>query len=861
MYLKGSDLLRADPTAHGLRAYDATLEVADEQPHSFYTTTTSVPWVERPVTIGTCQNGYGPDNFTLSYQTWDPASVEADHTFPLLYAAKPKNGQQVLLTVKDTVAPIGRVLFRGVVTDVNTESTSGGTRYNVTARSIVSLLNDTNVTFQANVRDDPISPNPRFNAVTGNLVAPRFYTVYELVQAVMAFKDAWNSEEFFDFNDIDWGGLDADPRCGRFVPSNVSFQDRPKGAAILELLQMAGNYSFLYIPARDGRGRLRVVEFNLACNRVGDEWDVLWAPVGTTTPQYASQYSLEKDSTEWSTQDTVNICRLTSSPVRFFSGYWMVPEVYIDSDDDASSRNVKPFGTDTVDKMYRRAKSPDGANYRFTFPAPTFRDQRPVKVYPVGLPLFPDWNIHEDWFPALFEVQDVLVPSGTKINGNTPTPQSYRGTVEWLPYTIGDQCARGTAHLGHQDNLKVYQAWYAHEDCPACQGTGWVESVYNNADNEPVFVWEAVSPSGRRFISPYDSPQPGERIVYTVTNYRFNPKDFGAPDPSGGLAPWGGGGGSYPLPWKNTCPFCRGVGLKPEYKIRNIESELFAGRSNLTPASGALDAPAGVMEYRTDPDATVTGPETWEDAQNRVALRQTAWVVTETPLLETTLPSHSFADYSFPQLKKLTPEQRKNKFDNPLKFTTLRKNFIPRCGIAPTDPRSLIVPASWTCEVPFTTITPASQRYQIDAQLGRVIFDEPQFIPCRKQFSDYVRMENDKVVVNEDGMLRTRTPGRGTVTADRYWRPTGFWRPMRAWMTFFYTRPNYYNWLFKDGADANIPYTQFEALSPEGTNEKYRARASIHDGRLAIEVRKLTPGMDEAGGQQYPTGTAPFRRR
>lgn len=866
MAIVKSDILRATLQAHGIKPYNLKLEVASEPSANYAQSFPNLNWIERPAKVDSLIVSYGssPDQ-VLTFTTWDPQSVDAEHMIsPVTTLKVPQNGDFVLLTVTDsTTDNNGRVLFRGQVRSVNEQVTDAGIVYHVEALSEVTRLNDSNCTFEANPYNDPINPTPHFDN-ENNVYVNRLKTVVEIAQDIMNFSDTWQTNEFFQYTDIDWNGLDTDPRLGMYIPPGISI-DGKKGDALETLLSTAGNFTFLYVPQRTGRGVLRVVELNLQCNACGDIWNINWAPTTAAAQiliaNYAFNHVVVEDATEWNTRDTANVIRISSKPIRFYSGNWFIPEI-LDGD---NLINCGAIDQDTIQAQQKRAVGLDFANYRFTAPTDLTNDVRQKKWYPVGLPLFPDWDIHSDYLPAWLEIQDAQIPAGTTVNnGNNQqmTDALYRGLVEFKTYTIGDEVARGGGvHLKYINNLRVYQAFHVEKACPACTPSNWppnapgpglVDRVYSGANNEPVLLWEAVSPTGRRTVQPTDTLNAGERLIFTVTNYIMNPANFGdGSPPPAGLVPWTGlnNPSDYPLPWQHLCPYCRGTGWKPEYKLRMIEGVLYEGRNN------QVHNLNGVTEVPIDADFTQTQPESWDQTQSRYSMHQGPFVQIETSYLRPYMPQFQYRNKKFSDIAALSNDQQTNLFANPLSFVALTKRLPLMMGVAPTSPAAQIVPSTddWKCRVPFTTIVMGATDARMDMEIGRVLFDEPQFVACVKAFSDYVQIKVGQFLIT-NGQLTPTTLGRGQITASRSFAPTGFWRHARAWMTFYYTRPLYYNYLFTDAKGNQIDTTTFTAEDPEGNETTYLARAAIHNGRLVIEVKKQWPGATEAGGTAFQTG-------
>lgn len=889
MPLVQPNILRAITDAHGILPYDIIVEfISDQTPGTYATLFNTTPkWKQRPLKAEQVRILYGAGDQGFSFTTWDPDSVEADH-IPGAIASLvvPKNGEWVCVSIRDetTTKLQGqyRVIFRGMIRSVHDKITDAGKKYWCEALSDVTRLNSTNVTFQANFLNDPVNPSPRFDNSGGLLTVARLKTVYEIAQDIMNFSSAFGTPEYFQFTDIDWGGLDTDPRCGGYIPPTLNFSDTPKGKALEDLLARAGNFTFVYVPARNSRGTIRIVELNLACNKCGSEWPIDYAPTTAAAQvmfsNYAFQFRLAEDNTEWNTRDSCNVVRLTTGdPIRFYSGNYIIPEL-LDGDNNSNAIQLE---NDTPAAQLKRALNLEFVNYRFTSLFDAAQDNRVPKIYPVGLPLFPDWNIHEDHLPAFLEIQDAQLPASGNIvtDGEMPvtmTPSTYRGLVEYQTFTVGDEICRGTPRVRYINNLRTYQAWYASESCPACTpdswpdgapGLGLVQKVYDNDQNEPEIQWYFVDGSGNKTMAEdTDIPGTGQRMTYAVTNYIWNPSAFGNPDvgPTG-LVPWNSTAGtnyyngtdtansSYPLPWKNLCPYCRGTGMKPEFKIRDISADLFRGRNN------QINQPGGVTEIPVDPDFTQTGPETFDEAQTRLSIYESAWLAVEVPLLKPQLPIYQNRNNKFKVLRDLTPDDQRNQFPNALLYENTTKRLPILMGVDGSSPSAQIVPSNWTCEVPYTTVQ-FGVHANVDWALGRVIFTEPQVIPCRKQYTDYVKFDAGAYLIASDGTLTPRFTGRGQYFADGNWNPTGFWRHARVWMQFFFNRSLHYEYMFTDRDGNPIDDTTFSAPTPDGGTGNYKARTSIHDGRLVIEVQKVWPGANEAGGTFFPTGNAIFQK-
>ena len=832
----------------------------------------NITWTERLVDLHSVSLGYGASEQVCSFSTWDPTSI--DPTSPIGYSellVTPVDGDLIRITLYDGAS--SRLVFKGTVRGTHQFNQPSGITWSAEAISEISRLNEVHITANYNLLNDPIAPQARFDA--NGLLDTDVYTVKQIIASVMGFKDAWGTQELFSFGDIVWNGLDTEARCGGFKPSNISFDNTSKGQAIQQVLAAAGNFTYTYNPTT---GQIHIVELNSECTACGPQWPLQFPSTDTQDIDADTAYAsdgdtVKSDRTEWSTKQAANVCRVMAGPIEFYSGDYVIPERVT----DPAGLNITAVDNDTVNDQLARSRNPDGVYYRFVTPSKIgASDARAKLKYVVGMPLFPDWNIFEDWLPAVYEIGNVALPpvflnsSGTQTTG--PTPAFLRDKAEFQPYTIGHDCAKKASHLGHADNLRAYQAWHTRGPCPACNGSGWVRQIYSanpmtgNDLNEPDITLVQQGPVGLK------------RWVIQITNWIMKPSEFGTladvprnDDNSPKLVPFEPNTElSYPVPWRNTCPFCRGVGLHPVYRIRNIQGELFKARSTAT---------AGVNGIASDPDVTQAGPETWEAANNRLAIHAGPLLQVEVPI---SVGKYVLPDFSCKNLHwdspvgsnlselpdgsadKTTgvarPNTKRHKFPHPLRFMEAHKQLAGGTGVevqvGDTRGRDKLVPDDWGCYVPFTTVQMGSpvESVVIDQKMGRVIFPEPVFIPCHYEWAQIQTIGRDNTArVGSDGLLMTHTPGRGYDATDASGRPSGYWRPARVWMTFKYAREDFYHDGVSTPEGTPIATTTFTAnpFLPPGSpppprgqaipgSKNYEARGGIVDGKYYLEVREIS---------------------
>jgi len=787
----------------------------------------------------------------------------------------PRNGDRV--RVWYDAAPVGtsrqlQVCFQGNIVSVNQSTNEQGRQYVVTARSEVARLDEYHVTFSCNEDPRVMSGNGNFFGANGEVVASRLKTLAEILRDILSYQDAWGTTEFFAYEDVYWPNeagvsMEFSPRLGMATPMNVSFRGATKGEAIERLLQSVGNFTFHYDPNADpgdpSYGRLVIVELNLSCNRCGDLWDISFPePISQSlTANYAYEHDIKEDSTEWSSVQSANVCRITGARINFYTGSYLVPD-RVRSSPTTLDENCVPYENDTVVSQKQRAIGHDGAFYRFRTNMGKLNDARQILRYPVGIPLFPDWNPHEDYLPVATSCDRVQVPAegfvdstGTPIqgpDGDPLAPKHYADQIEFLGMTNGYECAAGQRDPERTNNLRSYQAWGINGLCRGCHGSGYVQKVYSGPVNEPV-IQLVPSPSGLVV-----------RHQLVVTNYIFDPARFGedASDPlyNPGVTPYiPATEGDYAEPWKHLCPVCRGVGHQPAYKIRNIQRDLVQGRAlyNANPLKSDKVTPYS-DEIPIDTQWSALEIEGYHGAQDRIAMNEGPQVQLEAAIVGNTqpLPTWSYRNSPFapvfnssgglvepgldaaPGEGGIPTDQKIKFFGHPLDFQNLKKRLIGMVGISPDSEDAKIlkpIGKALVTEAPFTKILPQPPvSPNINLTLGKVQFPQPVFIPCRHEFSAGKRTSDGKWLLKRNGLLSDTPAAGGYETQTREGQWMGYWRPARAWLQCFYNRVGYFHRF-------DTPPVTVWANDPEGVLSEYLAKPMIIDGRYTLEVVKVNP--------------------
>jgi hypothetical protein len=795
-------------------------------------------WATKAVQLQSVQLGYGLGPHQARFSMKDPDSITDDNAAWLKPHLSPPSVQDgVTVHVRD--ADGERLVFRGSVASVADNTTDGGKLYQIEAVSAAARLNDYAVTLTFNQSLESLQTAPTFDA-NGYMVR-KLHTIKEMVDAVMAYPNAFGTTEYFTAGSISWGTLETDARCGAFIPPETSFSDIGKGAAVLSILEQAGNFHLIYDPITDA---FTIVEIDLTCSSCGADWALDFPPSDAAslaaTTYYGYDYDIKSDKTQWSSSQVANLVRITSGKIRFYTGHYIYPFYDSGGTDDAEEIN-----NDTVADQVARRVTLDGGTYRFGSNKDKV-DQRTKRLHYAGAAMFPDWNIHADFHPDWTTVRQV-----TYQDGQSPIAWSDQTTVnaavgqatgkvgaEFQGRTVGDALIGGLGGIEQEDHLRVYQLWETDGVCPACNGSGHVTSVYTG--DAPTFTWEVV----------------GGLMRPVCDNYRFDPANFGGITPSGeypgtaGLTP--ATLSDHPSPSATLCPYCRGVGLRAKHRIRDIQADLFRGRSpqvSLADFKADGDIPTYLKTEAddviyTDLDLTQTQLETWDTANERVMIHQGPQVQVEQswtnyPYVQTwgdrNLQYATYADTS------PLPPAASGYAHLEGWATGLTTNAGGVLGLG--DDGKISPSDDLGCVHYQTTIVPAGGSYaaSIEHRLGKVTFAEPVFCVAKTQYWTLQQMDQgagrDSFYTHLLNGLH-RSP-RKTTTGAASKIPSGFWRHAQAWITCYYQKQGYFNHM-ADEDPVEVSYTD-----PAGVEQTYEVKAAIVDGRWMYEIRKLSAGATE----------------
>ncbi|MGQ4893432.1 MAG: hypothetical protein ACP6IQ_02265 [Candidatus Njordarchaeia archaeon] len=675
-------------------------------------------------------------------------------------------------------------VFKGFVRDVSHQKNESGSLYAITCVDNKAHL-ENEVIYKTYNEIFVVTARPTFDS-TNNLYTPKKMTVKEIVEDIIETASHQILEDkniiHFTKNDLDWSLVGKE--LTDFIPETLKFENVTILQAIYRTISSAGTYRIIYDAERD---KIIFSKVSLNADKAGDKRIFFYAEADKNSPNkdYVNAYNnsgtivdVVSDNSVRRTQDLANYYRMYGAKVEWYSGHY-----YIDED-----HNDYNFTINNKVEYYLSNKNWDG--YKYYFPETCLGSEEKRRYVIVGIPLYPQWNPLEGYeaYKEALTKNVILAPKGQEFDDSDHKwtkylISDYENQEEVNGITVLDRQIPLTPEIGQNfssDDINValgftYEAWFPYPGkCKHCDGTGAVENATVWGDN-----YEFGNTHNKSGLTPF--------------NYAYNSK--GIPT-------------RHPLPWKNTCPACRGVGREPWFKITNILGAL-------------VDLPPDKIRVEDLAEQTMTN-WTWNQMIKDLTYNFPPQVKIEYNYL--TKDGVSFDGTSSGDLPKHPLAGLKSKVGDPI-------------TIIPEDEKIK--------QLFYTQIGPATD-YVIDYIRGNVIFKSRHFIGCRKLmktlylFHGYNRdAARDEVAT----MMYKDYHGSGkhvTVYNEDYIPPyqyPTYWRPARAWITCYFYRERFY--------DTNIggPLTFKTDVSGEG-KQTYIAKPAIIDGRICYEVKEKHPEKD-----------------
>jgi hypothetical protein len=697
------------------------------------------------------------------------------------------------------------VIFRGYVTGISHQYDDNGSVYVIECTDMKGRLGDEVITRSYN-QSYNAAEALNFDSSGTALLDDELWTVEKIVRDIMYvaenqihniapslepvvffkwFKTIQLTQDFYSFDFSQVSDLKD------YVPENLVFENTTLLEAIYRTISSAGTYRMVYNPRTD---KIVFTKVSIEADQAGDLRNLYFAKHDKTDPNKDYVYddvtavasgipsqgrvNVIKDNSVRKTSDSISIFRVTGAPIQWYSGHFFISE---SKRDMALSRN--PSGV-----YHFNNYNWDGYRYQFS----KIRNGDSIKV---GLPLYPQWDPAKGYeayeetsnFVKLFYPSTKAISSGFAYQG---IKEKQGITVFDATYSINDAIISRVAKNYNVAQGYIYEAWYPYAGhCIYCEGSGAVEDRSPWGDNPDEFFGDSRDYNGL-----------SSRPPLTPFDYQFVTQ-------GGETVPT-----RHPVPWDNTCPACRGVGIEPRYKIRNIASNLVDLKPSETKVEDILMTPSGSLY-------------SWEDLVSQYSYSYPFQIQIESTLLEK---------------------------EHQVNIALADMPAHPLAGIysnAGVGTKAIFASNKKISGIHKTAVEISETPMSIDFKRGNIIFESKHSILCKKEMK-FIRTH---LIDGVEYQLRDGEAGNSPIYDPEIVDGKSlmsYWRPARVWMIYYFGRPRYYRTIptyttsdfdpvERTGRNpATIP-------APSGSSGDYYVKFAIMNDRPVYEIYKKKPTATE----------------
>jgi hypothetical protein len=744
-----------------------------------------------------------------------------------------------------------KCIFRGYVGGVSRQISESGISYSIEAKDMKSRLQDQVIkkTYNGSYKKDtmPTSIDGAISGITGPYVNEKM-TVDQILQDILnyanksSFTKVDGSDVFirFSYSDFDFNGLDA---LQNFIPPTLSFDNITILEAIYRLISSAGPYRIVYDPEND---KIYFTRLSSDCKKNGPEIFLRYVNSSSENKDY-SEVNVISDTTSRKTNDVASILKAYSSTIDWYSGHF-----YIEMGKDTNSVDgTEKTGTGAGDsaKLRLSCKNWDGYNYFFGINSIPYGESITTQYEVVGCPLYPAWD------PTVgYDAYTEKYKGYFKKHATESTYTGIPGNIELRTgMTVNDR--KYISHSNFTDTVGKntyynatgfsYEAWVPYGICEACAGSGAVAD-YTTYFNGFGKTRDAMGNKTLLYpiVTPFDYAYESESNSSDNSNSNQE-EDMSPYVGTGEMVPT-----KHPVPWKNTCPVCRGTGMEPWYRMTTLLTTLI----DLTPEQTKIGELTAQNAANTN-SGTIQKDKTWADVVSDMSYRYPICVQVETSTL---YPSYKYEDKSKygtishslvnTMQTSLTPS---TPFNASLVFKTS------------SDPSGMAIKESdgYLSRLYYTQISSANG-YSIDAERGMIIFKNAQYITCNKPIKNLnIHTEKSSAFDNKVVSLPCTTMDSNISYASKGDmngvgnKVMGFWRPAKAWITCYFKRDKFQTKM-DDYTSGDLvsefsnskEYDVERKITGDNNSEEtstYRASTKIEDNRYCIEMFKKSAGEVE----------------
>lgn len=729
-------------------------------------------------------------------------------------------------------ASTSNIIFKGYICSISRQFSSSGIVYNFEARDVKYRLTYQTIkkVYNGNYKNGamPIVIEDSVDSNSQPVYTSERLTVYEILKDIINYSkktSSYNNKGKYDFvgfdiNDFDFNG---DNYLKYFIPQTISFDNVTIFEAIYRLINSAGPYRMVVEYKDSGHDKIYFSRLDSKCKYCGKEINLYY---GSNSKSF-DDVNVISDTTVRKIYDACSIMKSYSGPIDWYSGHFFIKMGEEDNDiggeDESviSCRNWDGYNYYFGIKSLSESRESDGGDSNS-------EDSNPYVI--VGAPLYPAWEPwkgYEAFSKKYSGYMDSVGDDGTYKTVSDGIVLNYGITENDIKYikhrnftdAIGKDRMYNAAGLS-------YVAYVPYGECEYCNGTGAVDDIDDYSDYEGIFGKTRnldgdksdLAPGG---LDPFDFGSFQRPKYESSKDIKYHIGDnYTVPQ-------------NHPVPWKNTCPVCRGTGMEPWFKMGTILNSLI----DISPSQVKIGERGSTVGLRMD--------KTYSQIAEDMSYKYQAVVHVET--------NTSFVSYAYPG------ESNSNAYINHPLFDTTQIKELNTGEDEETDINSqaLVFPdgndgstrandedSKYVHALYYTQIQEASG-YSLDTDRSLVIFNNSQFISYSAPMSSPLEelcssVDSGNVIVYDKENKHFLYNGKGTMGGIGQYVGS-FWRPARAWITCYFKRDRY-ECLLRDGGSsgkiAKKDVTRTIKAGSDTDRDTYTISARIEDNRYCAEIVK-----------------------
>lgn len=729
-------------------------------------------------------------------------------------------------------------IFKGYICSISKQFSSDGITYNFEARDIKYRLTYQTIkkVYNNNYKNGstPIVKESSYNDNDGCVYTSGRLTVKEILKDIIDYSrktSSYNNTQGYNFIGFDLSNFDqTDNYLMGFIPQTISFDNITIFEAIYKLINSAGPYRMVIDYSND---KIYFPRLDSMCRKCGNEIKLKYGQGSNSF----DEVNVISDTTTRKIYDACSLMKSYSGYIDWYSGHFRIEK------GDTSS-HIKVNTTGDKDQSIS-CRNWDGYNYYFGIKSIPVGDDSDKQYIIVGAPLYPAWEPWEGYEPFSRKYDGFIDKNK---NGKFVKSSSNNGGIT-LNYGITENDMRYIKHRNFIDSVGKdkmnnaaglsYVAYVPYGKCETCNGTGAVEDISDYRAYKNVFG-NTRDLKGRRIksvsLSPFDFEFKDPKYTPVDNLEDYCGENYKVPS-------------RHPVPWKNTCPVCRGTGMEPWFKMGTILNSLI----DISPDHvkiGSKDVGSSI-----DANTGTRVDKTYSQIVEDMSYKYQAVVHIET---NTSYFSYCFAAESNSSSFIPTPicdEDRRKHNEYKLQVKSLVGINVSNDNEdgGSINRRAVIFPdgndgskrarhnSSHYIHALYHTQIQEASGYSLDTDRSLVVFNNSQFISCSSPMASpleeiYKDKDNKvtyKVVAYDDENKHFKYNVKGSMNGIGQYVGS-FWRPARAWITCYFRRDRYESKLTSN----HKTVTRTTNAGDSFDFDTYDVTARIEDNRYCAEIIK-----------------------